>query len=155
MTGNPAVIDALNKLLADEFAAVHQYSAHYGALQNWGFDGLAALVKDRADDERKHADVLIARILALRMIPAVAAVGKIEYTVAEIPSALAFDNAAETRAIDGYNAAIKIAAESGDNATRAMLETILAEETDHLNEIEGWQDQIGMIGLPDFLNAKV
>lgn len=44
MTGNPAVIDALNKLLADEFAAVHQYSAHYGALQNWGFDGLNAKV---------------------------------------------------------------------------------------------------------------
>jgi len=155
MTGNPVVIEALNKLLAEEFSAVHQYAAHYGALQNWGFDGLSALVKDRADDERKHADTLVARILALRMIPAVAAIGKIEYTVAEVPAALAFDHAAETRAIDAYNAAIKIAVEAGDNATRAMLETILAEETDHLNEIEGWQDQIGMIGLPDFLNAKV
>jgi bacterioferritin len=155
MQGNPAVIAALNSLLADEFAAMHQYAAHYGALSNWGFDALAALVKDRADDERKHADALIARILALRMIPAVSGLGKIEYTVAEVPAALTFDAAAETRAIDGYNSAIKIAAEAGDNATRAMLETILTEETEHLNEIEGWQDQIALIGLGCFLNAKV
>jgi bacterioferritin (cytochrome b1) len=44
MVGNPAVIAQLNTLLAGKFAAIHQYAAHYGALANWGYDKLAALV---------------------------------------------------------------------------------------------------------------
>lgn len=155
MQGKPEVIASLNSLLADEYAAIHQYSAHYGALSNWGIEGLADLVADRAADEKKHADALIARILALRGVPAVSGLGKIAFSVADIPSALAFDAESEQRAVDSYNAAIVVAVTAGDNATRAILETILSEETDHLNEIEGWQDQIAMIGLSDFTSAKV
>lgn len=155
MVGNPAVIAQLNVLLADEFAAVHQYAAHYGALANWGYDKLAALVKDRAADEQKHADVLIARILALRGVPVVSALGILAVTVSDVSGAIGFDGEAETRAITGYETAIKIATEAGDNATREILAQILTEETDHLNEIEGWQDQISQIGLGCFLAAKV
>lgn len=155
MQGSPAVIEALNGLLADEFAAIHQYAAHYGALANWGYDGLAALVKDRADDERKHADRLTLRILELSGVPAVGALGNVSFVVNEVPGQLVFDAAAEARAIESYNSAIKLAYEASDSATRTILESIAAEESDHLNEIEGWQDQIRMMGLENFLSARI
>jgi bacterioferritin len=155
MRGAQNIIDALNGLLADELAAEHQYLAHYSALTNWGFDGLASLVADRAQDERKHAEALTNRILALEGVPNVAALGQVSFSVSDVPSQFGLDAEAEATAIERYNAAIKLVCEGGDNATRIMLDGIVAEETEHLNEIEGWQDQCGMMGLPAFLTARV
>ena len=155
MRGIPKVIDLLNSLLADELAAQNQYLAHYGALKNWGIDGLAALVKDRANDERNHADSLVDRILALEGIPNVAAIGKIEFTVSDVVGQFGFDASAELRAIESYNAAISACEAYQDFATAEILRRIVSEKIDHLNEIEGWQDQIGMMGLPAFLTARI
>jgi bacterioferritin len=155
MKGKPEVIEALNKLLSHELAAANQYLAHYTALENWGYLALAALVKDRANEEREHADELVARILELEGIPAVATVGEISFTVGDLLTALTFDANAEQRAITTYNAAVKLSADAGDNATRALLEHILAEEVEHLAEIESWQGQIAVMGIGPFLSARV
>ena len=155
MKGKPEVIEALNKLLADELAAANQYLAHYSALENWGYLALAALVKDRADDERHHAEELVARILELEGVPEVAKIGEISFTVGDLTTAMSFDLAAEARAITTYNAAVKLSADAGDNATRALLEHILTEENDHAQEIEGWQGQIAVMGIGPFLSARI
>ncbi len=155
MKGNPAVIEALNWLLADELAAQNQYLAHYSALENWGFSDLARLVKDRAADENKHAQALTRRILALEGVPTVGTIGEINFTVGDLQNALTFDAIAEQRAITSYNTAVNLCDESDDNATLVILNGILSEETEHLNEIEGWQAQIAMMGLGAFLSARI
>jgi bacterioferritin len=68
-----------------------------------------------------------------------------------------FDNdlAAEMGAIKSYNAAIKLAVEVGDNATKEMLDSILNDEDGHVDEIETQQDQIKQMGLPTYLNNQV
>ncbi len=58
-------------------------------------------------------------------------------------------------AVRGYNAAIKLALEVGDNATKEILEHILKDEDGHINGIEEIQDQIAQMGLQIFLTTQV
>ena len=59
----------------------------------------------------------------------------------------------EARAIEKQNAAIAVCFAQGDNATAHILTHIVKEEGNHIAEIEGWQAQVSMIGLPSFLSA--
>lgn len=154
MKGNPEVIAALNKLLASELAAVNQYSAHAGMLRNWGYERLAAYVEDRRDDEAKHRDRLIDRILFLEGAPLVAQVADI-FVGSQVPQQFIFDSAAEQQAIADYNAAVMLACEQGDHGTDVILRSILAEEEDHLNELESFTQQIAQMGLPQFLAQQI
>jgi len=58
-------------------------------------------------------------------------------------------------AIKTYNAAIKLAGELGDFATREILESILNDEDRHIDEIEELQDQISHMTLPLFLTTQI
>jgi bacterioferritin len=56
--------------------------------------------------------------------------------------------------IKSYNAAIKLAGEVGDYATRELLEKILQDEDAHIDEIEEIMDQIKQMTLPVFLTTQ-
>jgi bacterioferritin len=73
----------------------------------------------------------------------------------DIPEQLNKDHDAEEIAINGYNAAIKLAGEVNDFATREILEKILNDEDHHIDEIEELQDQISQMSLPIFLTTQV
>lgn len=68
---------------------------------------------------------------------------------------LANDHAAELHAIESYNAAIKLAGDVSDFATRELLEGILNDEDRHIDDIEALQDQISHMTLPLFLTMQV
>ena len=155
MKGNLGVIESLNGLLADELAAVNQYTAHYLALENWGFDGLAALVHDRAKDERHHARKIAGRIFELGGAPLFGSIGPVTVALDTVPAQLTADLASEARAIDKQNAAIAVCIAAGDNSTAHILTHIVREEGEHAAEIEGWQQEIAMIGIPGFLSARI
>jgi bacterioferritin len=57
-------------------------------------------------------------------------------------------------AVKGYNAAIKLAAEVSDNATKEILDGILGDEDGHVDEIEEQRDQIEQMGLAIYLSTK-
>ena len=148
MQGSKAVVDALNGLLVDEFAAYQQYLAHYQAAENLGYAGLAARIKDRAEDELRHAGILTGRIVAIGGTPAVNSIGKVDADIDNVSRAVDLDAAAELRAVEKYNAAIAVCVSESDNATRAIIEPILVEEdNEHLNELEGWQIELGTTGV--------
>jgi bacterioferritin len=155
MVGNPDLISRLNSRLSEEFAAYQQYSAHYHAAENLGYDALAALIKDRAEDEARHAQLLIDRILVLGGQPVVGVLAPVNVSIADVPAAVKFDADAERTAVQRYNEDIAAAVAAGDNTTRALLESILGEEDQqHLNELEGWLIEIETIGLPPFLMLR-
>lgn len=154
MKGNEKLIRALNGLLADELTAINQYMVHAEMAENWGYGKLKKLVYARAITEMKHAERLIERILFLEGRPTVDNLKKIMIG-ADIPKQLVNDLAAEMGAVKSYNAAIKLATEVGDNATKEVLEHILKDEDGHVDEIEEKQDQIGQMGLQNFLANQV
>ncbi len=153
MKGNPKIIASLNALLADELTAISQYIVHSEMCANWGYEALHGHFEKRAIDEMKHAEKLIGRILFLEGMPIVSKLNKIQIG-ADVPAMLNNDHRAEEGAIVAYNAAIKQAAELGDNASRDFLDEILRDEDRHIDAIEERQDQIAQMTLPHFLATQ-
>ena len=154
MKGHPRLIETLNSLLADELTAINQYMVHSEMCANWGYDKLHKEFEQRAIGEMKHAEKLIGRILFLEGVPVVSKLKDI-HIGNDIPKQLANDHTAEEEAIAAYNAAIKLAGEVGDFATREILEKILNDEDAHIDKIEELQDQISHMTLPIFLTTQV
>lgn len=154
MKGNEKLIEALNGLLADELSAINQYIVHSEMCANWGYEKLHGRFEKRAIDEMKHAEKLIARILFLEGTPIVSNLNPI-YIGSDVAKQLANDHTAEEGAIEAYNAAIKLAGEVNDFATREILEDILNDEDAHIDKIEELQDQIQHMTLPLFLSTQV
>ena len=154
MKGSEMLIEALNRLLADELTAVNQYVVHSEMVENWGYGQLKKLVSSRAITEMKHAEKLIERILFLEGIPIVGELNKIHIGV-DVPNQFANDLAAEMTAVKNYNMAIKTARDVGDNATSEMLEGILKDEDNHVNQIEEKLDQIKQMGIQNFLATQM
>jgi bacterioferritin len=154
MKGHPEIILSLNALLASELTAVNQYIVHSEICANWGYEKLHKYLEKRAIDEMKHAEKLIARILFLDGLPIVSKLDEM-HIGGEIPKQLENDHQAEETAIKDYNAAIKLAGDKNDFATRELLESILNDEDRHIDEIEELQDQIKHMTLPLFLTTQV
>ena len=154
MKGDPKLISALNSLLADELTSINQYMVHAEMCKDWGYEKLHEHFEKRAIDEMKHAEILIGRILFLEGSPIVDNLKKISIGK-EVPEQLENDRLAEVEAISAYNAAIKLAGEVNDFATRKILQEILKDEDEHMDEIEELQDQIDHMGLPMFLTTKM
>ena len=154
MKGNDKLIGALNGLLADELTAINQYMVHAEMADNWGYERLHDHFEKRAMDEMKHAEKLIGRILFLEGMPVVSQLREIRIG-SDVPKQLASDLSLEMGAIKAYNAAVALAVEVADNATRELLEGILNDEDRHVDKIEENQDQIGHMGLQTYLVAQV
>jgi bacterioferritin len=150
MKGNEKLIAVLNGVLADELTAINQYVVHAEMAESWGYRKLHKLVGGRSITEMKHAEKLIERILFLEGLPVVSELKQIRIG-ADTEKQLANDLAAEMGAVQSYNAAIKLAVEVGDNATKEMLDGILSDEDAHVDEIEEKLDQIAQMGIQNFL----
>jgi bacterioferritin len=154
MKGNPQILDKLNFLLADELTAISQYMVHSEMCANWDYDKLHEAAEKRAIDEMRHAEKLIGRILFLEGTPIVSNLNAM-HIGAEVPVQHQNDWNAEDGAIKAYNAGIRLAVEVGDNGTRALLESILADEEMHIDWLEAQLDQIKQMGLATYLGEQL
>ena len=154
MKGNEKVIERLNTLLADELTAVNQYIVHSEMCANWGYDRLHAAIEKRAIEEMKHAEKHIDRILFLEGKPIVSQLNPL-HVGADVKAQLENDHAAEDGAIKMYNDSIALCVGLSDNGTRDMLEEILEDEEAHIDWLEAQLDQIGQMGIGNYLLGQV
>jgi bacterioferritin len=154
MKAKPKIIEKLNALLADELTAINQYIVHSEMCANWGYERLHEAIEKRAITEMKHAEKLIERILFLDGTPIVSKLNKIEIG-SDVKAQFENDLDAERMAVQAYNEGIQLAVESGDNGTRALLESILADEEHHVDWLEAQLDQIEQIGIENYLTEQM
>lgn len=154
MKGNEKIIATLNDLLADELTAINQYMVHSEMCDNWGYERLHKAIEERAIQEMKHAESLIARILFLEGSPTVSKLNKISIGK-DVEAQLKNDHAAEEIAIKGYNDGIRLAVEVGDNGTRELFESTLKDEEDHIDWLEAQLDQISQMGIQNYLVEQI
>jgi len=154
MKGNEKIIEHLNMRLAEELTTINQYMVHAEMCENWKYKKLDETIQKRAIAEMRHAEKLISRILFLEGTPVVSNLLQIRIGP-EVPKMHEYDHGAEEVAIRGYNATIRMAVESGDNNTKVLLESILKEEEDHIDWIEGQLDQIKQMGLQTYLAEQI
>lgn len=154
MQGNKKVLEHLNLRLADELAAVNQYMVHSEMCTNWGYHSLAKVLKKRAIDEMKHAEMLIERIIFLNGTPEVKKFGYLAIGK-DVNEILSNDHESEELAVEAYNESIKVATEAGDNGTKKLFEKILNDEESHINKVEEHQSLVEQIGLKNFLIEQI
>jgi bacterioferritin len=154
MKGNEKLITVLNSLLADELTAINQYMVHSEMCENWGYGKLHAAIRKQAMDEMFHAEWLIERIIFLDGAPTVSVLNpmKIGKTVLEM---IKNDNGDELKAVNAYNAAIKLGREVDDQGSVDLLTKILKMEEGHVDWAEKQRAQVDQMGLENYLESQI
>jgi bacterioferritin len=154
MKGDAKVLALLNQVLRKELTGINQYFLHAKMCQNWGYTALAEHARNESIDEMKHADKVMERILFLEGTPNMAALDKL-LIGADVKMQLKNDLALEMAALAILRPGIATCLEAGDHATRELLETILAEEEQHVDWLETQLGQIEEMGYENYLTTTV
>jgi bacterioferritin len=139
-------IRLLNKGVADELQAVHQYMFFHFHLNDQGFAPLAALFKRIAIQEMGHLERFAERVLFLKgeveMVPG-GPVEKITEPEAILDKAMAM----EQDGILTYNKAALECSANADSASKQLFEQLVGDEESHLDQFEQQRDNIKRFGL--------
>jgi bacterioferritin len=154
MKGDAKIIDRLNETLRAEFTAIHQYFVHAEMQNNWGYYKLGRFIRLQSIGEMKHAEKLIERVLFLDGIPGMGDLNPVRVGQ-DVKQQLENDLALELEAVGQLNAAIKDATAAGDNGSRELFETILVDEEEHVDWIEGQLQAIEDMGLGAYLSQQL
>lgn len=154
MKGNEEVLQLLNQLLTNELTAINQYFIHAKMCENWGFDRLAAKVREESIDEMRHADLVISRILFLEGIPNLQRYHKL-HVGETVKEQLEADLQVEYAAIAFLNQGIEACRKAGDNATEDLMTKILVGEEQHTDWLETQLELIRQVGEQNYLAQQM
>ncbi len=126
-------IELLNKTIADELAAVHQYMYFHFHCDDQGYDLLAGLFKKTAIEEMLHVERAAERILFLK--------GEVEMAVTEevqkthdVRKMLERAAAMEEQSAKDYNVWANECGANADSATKRIFEDLVADEERHYDQ---------------------
>ncbi|WP_370979779.1 bacterioferritin [Agaribacterium sp. ZY112] len=155
MKGNDKIIAELNRLLSYELAAMDQYFLHSEMYADWGFSKLAARIGHEFDDEKGHAQKLIARILFLEGKPDM--VTRHDINIGEdVPAMLQSDLDVEYAVDAALKEVIALCESEKDYVTRDMLSVLLEDtEVDHAWWLEQQLGLIKRVGLENYLQSQM
>jgi len=142
------VIEVLNEALATEIVCVLRYKRHYYTARGIHSQTVAAEFLQHATEEQGHADQIALRITQLQGEPNFDPEGLTSRSHAEyddsgtIAEMLKEDLIAERIAIESYSEAIRWLGDN-DVTTRRMLETILAVEEEHADDLLNLMENFG------------
>src|SRR5581483_59250 len=141
------VIKLLNEALATEIVCVLRYKRHYFMAQGIHSDPIAQEFLQHANEEQGHADAIAGRIVQLGGSPNFSPDGLLsrahsEYVEGQtLVDMIKEDLIAERVAIDSYTEMIRFIGDN-DLTTRRILETILAVEEEHADDLASFLEDI-------------
>jgi bacterioferritin len=142
-------IELLNKAVADELQAVHQYMYWHFHLGDQGFGPLSAMFRRIAIMEMGHVERLAERILFLKgdvdMVSA-APVQRITEPEAIVAKACEM----EQEAVGIYNQFALECSKNADSASKQLFEALVNDEEGHFDEFDKQRDNIKRFG-PSYL----
>jgi bacterioferritin len=155
MKGNPEVIVHLQRLLANELAAIDQYFIHSRMYEDWGFAKLFERIDHEATEEKEHASMLIRRMLFLEATPDLSQRDGLRVG-ATVPEMLANDLQVEYEVAAGLKEAIACCEQQRDFQTRTILLQLLRDtEEDHAYWLEQQLGLIDQVGLQNYLQVQM
>ncbi len=154
MQGNPRVVDLLNQVLRKELTGINQYFLHSRMCKSWGYAALAKAIYDEAIDEMKHADRVIERILFLEGLPNMSDLDRI-LVGRTVREQIDNDLALEMAALVVLRPGIALCLESGDHASRELLEHIVEDEERHVDWLEAQKHKIEEVGYQAYLAQQI
>lgn len=138
-------IELLNRAIADELSAVHQYMYFHFRLDDLGYDLLSSLFKRTAIQEMLHVEILAERILFLKGEPEIVAaipVKKIHNPKDMLAQAIEM----ESGSVQDYNAWANECSAQADSMSKKLFEQLVEEEELHLDQFETEFDNLEKFG---------
>lgn len=129
-----ALIDRLNEDLAGELAAITQYITYAAKATGPYRPQLNEFFLGEVDDERKHAEFLSEKIVALGGEPTT--VARSVKDAGDNRAMLEAVLADERRAVEDYTRRASEAEDLGEKGLSVTLEDMVADETGHAEEVE-------------------
>ena len=142
-------IELLNKAVADELQAVHQYMYWHFHLDDQGFGPLAGLLKRTAIVEMNHVEKLAERILFLKGDVVMKVGGPVE-TVTEPQAILARAAEMEQSSAADYNKSALASSANSDAVTKQIFESLVVDEEGHFDAFDKQLENIKRFG-PSYL----
>lgn len=138
-------IELLNKAVADELSAVHQYMYFHFHLDDQGYDLLSNLFRKTAIEEMMHVEKLAERILFLK--------GEVEMVTAvpvkkihEPAEMLKLATQMEQESQDDYNKWANKCAKNADAVSKKLFELLVEEEEVHYDQYDVELDNLKKFG---------
>ncbi|MGB4204235.1 MAG: bacterioferritin [Bacteroidales bacterium] len=138
-------IELLNKAVADELTAVHQYMYFHFHCDDQGYDLLANLFKRTAIEEMMHVEELAERILFLK--------GEVEMVVGsptqkihDVREMLKLAGEMEEASARDYNEWANICAQNADSVSKKLFESLVADEERHFDQYDVEMDNLKKFG---------
>lgn len=145
MKGDPEVLALLNEQLTSELTAINQYFLHSKMQANWGFTRLAALTRAESFEEMTHAEKLTDRILLLDGMPNYQRLFSLRVGQT-VPEQFETDLQIELEVLERLRPGITMCRERGDATSALLLESILAEEEQHIDHLQTQLSLIEQLG---------
>jgi bacterioferritin len=142
-------IKLLNKGVADELQAVHQYMYWHFHLDDQGFAPLASMFKRIAIMEMGHVERFAERILFLKGEVEMVAAGPVE-KITDAQKIVARAATMEHEAVGVYNQFALQVGQNADAATKQVFEALVNDEEGHFDEFDKQLDNIKRFG-PNYL----
>ena len=138
-------IELLNKAVADELSAVHQYMYFHFHCDDQGYDLLANLFKRTAIEEMQHIEMLAERILFLK--------GEVNLTASHeankihvVKEMLEMAAEMETGSADDYNRWANECARNADSVSKKLFEALVEDEERHFNQYDDEMENLKKFG---------
>ena len=138
-------IELLNKAVADELSAVHQYMYFHFHCDDQGYDLLAGLFKRTAIAEMIHIEQLAERILFLD--------GEVEMTASQevkkihdVRQMLEMAAEMETSSANDYNKWANECSANNDSGSKKIFESLVEDEEGHFDQFDDEMENMKKFG---------
>jgi bacterioferritin len=138
-------IELLNKAVADELTAVHQYMYFHFHCDDQGYDLLAGLFKRTAIEEMMHIERLAERIIFLKGEVEMLASDKVK-KIHEVKAMLEMAAKMETSSANDYNHWAIECSQHADSVSKTLFESLVMDEERHFDQYDEEIDNLAKFG---------
>jgi bacterioferritin len=138
-------IELLNKAVADEMAAVHQYMYFHFHCEDQGYAPLSNLFLRTAIEEMGHVERCAERILFLRGEVEMVAAGAVQ-KIHDVKSMLEKARGMEEESVRDYNQWANECSANADAGSKKVFEALVDDEERHFSQYDLEMEKINKFG---------
>ena len=138
-------IELLNKAVADELAAVHQYMYFHFHCEDQGFELLSGLFHRTAIEEMQHIELLAERIIFLGGDVELVASGEVK-KVHDVAEMLKMGIAMEQSSVRDYNLWANECSANADSGSKKIFESLVDDEERHYDQYDNEDNNLKRFG---------
>lgn len=138
-------IELLNKAVADEMTAVHQYMYFHFHCEDQGFMLLSGLFERTAIEEMQHVELLAERIIFLGGDVEMVASGSVK-PIQEVGEMLDMAIKMEMSSIRDYNLWANECSANADSGSKKLFETLVDDEERHYDQYDNEKNNLKRFG---------